>query len=385
MANPIHRLPLQVLCFLLVSTAAIGQTIDTTAGDRMIGRYFAAETSRLTNRVLGDVETLQQWQDRKPELRRQLLDMLGLQPMPEKAELHVTVTGEVERDGFRVKSLHFQSLPGLYVTANLYIPAEVNDRLPAILYVCGHGRVAKEGVSYGNKVHYHHHGGWFARNGYVCLTIDTLQLGEIEGIHHGTYREKMWWWLNRGYTPAGVEAWNCIRAIDYLQTLPEVDPDRIGVTGRSGGGAYSWWIAATDERIKCAVPVAGITDLQNYVVDGVVEGHCDCMFMFNTHQWDYPVVAALVAPRPLLISNTDRDSIFPLDGVYRTFTKVRKIYELHGASENLALHITAGPHKDTQELRIPRVPLVQPFPETGRFTGDHRRRQAIRTRRPQSV
>ena len=117
----------------------------------------------------------------------------------------------------------------------------------------------------------------------------------------------MWWWLNRGYTPAGVEAWNCMRALDYLETRPEVDGDKLGVTGRSGGGAYSWWIAAIDERIKGAVPVAGITDLQNHVVDGGVEGHCDCMFMVNTYRWDYPQVAALVAPRPLLIANTDSD------------------------------------------------------------------------------
>ena len=113
-----------------------------------------------------------------------------------------------------------------------------------------------------------HHGIWFARNGYACLVIDTLQMGEIEGIHHGTYRYDRWWWHARGYTSAGVEAWNCIRALDYLQSREEVDGERLGVTGRSGGGAYSWWIAAIDERIKAAVPVAGIASLRNHVVDG---------------------------------------------------------------------------------------------------------------------
>ena len=143
-----------------------------------------------------------------------------------------------------------------------------------------------------------------------------------------------------------------VRAVDLLQSLPEVDGERIGVTGRSGGGAYSWWVAAIDERIKCAVPVAGITDLRNHVVDGCVEGHCDCMFMVNTYRWDYPMLAALVAPRPLLISNTDSDRIFPLDGVYRTHKKVKRVYDLLGAGKNVALHITAGPHSDTQELRV---------------------------------
>jgi hypothetical protein len=213
--------------------------------------------------------------------------------------------------------------------------------------------VKTNGVSFGNKTGYQHHGAWFARHGYVCLTIDTIQLGELEGIHHGTHRQGMWWWNTRGYTPAGVEAWNGIRALDYLQSRPEVDGERLGVTGRSGGGAYSWWIAALDERIKVAAPVAGITDLENHVVDGVVQGHCDCMFMVNTYGWDYAQVAALVAPRPLLIGNTDKDSIFPLDGVVRVHERVAKVYAALGAKDRLGLLITEGPHKDTQELQVP--------------------------------
>ncbi len=318
----------------------------------MIAAYFAAETTKLRDACLEDIQSLDDWKQKREVLRGQLMEMLSLDPPPEKTPLHAQITGVVDHQAFRVENLHFQSRPGLYVTGNLYIPKGLKKPAPTILYVCGHARVKKNGVSYGNKVHYQHHGVWFAEHGYVCLMIDTLQLGEIEGVHHGTYNQNMWWWLDRGYTSAGVEAWNCIRALDYLETREEVDAQRFGVTGRSGGGAYSWWTAALDERIRCAVPVAGITDLQNYVVDGCVEGHCDCMFMVNTHRWDYAQVAALVAPRPLLISNSDRDGIFPLDGVVRVHKRVRKIYELYGKPENLALQITAGPHKDTQELRV---------------------------------
>ena len=326
---------------------------DTSRGDAMIARYFKAETKRLTERSLSKYQTKEQWEKGRQTERLHLLEMLGLDPMPEKTPLKPVITGTVEQDEFVVENVHFQSRPGLYVTGNLYRPKKTNGRkLPAILYVCGHGRVKKDGISYGNKTHYRHHGAWFARNGYVCLTIDTLQLGEIEGIHHGTYSHGRFWWNSRGYTPAGVEAWNCVRALDYLQTRPEVDGERLGVTGRSGGGAYSWWIAAIDERIKVAVPVAGITSLHNHVVDGTVEGHCDCMFMVNTYGWDFAQVAALVAPRPLLISNTDKDRIFPLDGVVDVHKKTRRIYDLYGAGRNLGLQITEGPHKDTQELRI---------------------------------
>jgi len=347
----IRRVLLLSLIAPLASAAAQSDN-EAGRGDRMVAAYFRAETARLADRCLADVDSLEDWTSRRAQYRRQLFEMLSLDPLPERTELHATVTGRIERDLFTVENIQFQSRPGLYVTGNLYIPRGLQSPAPTILYVCGHGASKEDGVSFGNKVSYHHHGVWFARHGYVCLTIDTLQLGEIEGLHHGTYREGMWWWNCRGYTPAGVEAWNCIRALDYLETRDEVDAERIGVTGRSGGGAYSWWIAALDERIKAAVPVAGITDLQNHVVDGTVEGHCDCMFTVNTYGWDYAQVAALVAPRPLLISNSDKDRIFPLDGVVRVHEKVRRIYRLYDAEDKLGLQITEGPHQDTQVLRI---------------------------------
>jgi dienelactone hydrolase len=360
---PARVLSPALLLFVLAAAASAQQPVDadktkrdTSRGDRMIAEYFAAETAKLEENCLAEIQTLDDWNAKKGEYRRQLLEMLGLDPLPERTDLKADVTGRTEHDEIVVENIHFQSRPGLYVTGNLYLPKKIDKPLPTILYVCGHGQVKKDGVAYGAKANYQHHGAWFARNGYACLTIDTLQLGEIEGIHHGTHRYGMWWWLNRGYTPAGVEAWNCVRALDYLETRPEVDKTRFGVTGRSGGGAYSWWIAAIDERIQCAVPVAGITTLRNHVVDGTVEGHCDCMFMVNTYRWDYPLVAALVAPRPLLIANSDTDRIFPLDGVYHTFEKVRSIYRLYepverGVTAKVALNITAGPHKDTQELQ----------------------------------
>src|SRR5207302_3480350 len=86
------------------------------------------------------------------------------------------------------------------------------------------------------------------------------------------------WWHSRGYTPAGVECWNGVRAIDYLCTRPEVDAEKIGVTGISGGGASTVWIAAADDRVKVAVPVSGMSELESYVTNKVINGHCDCKF-----------------------------------------------------------------------------------------------------------
>ena len=322
-------------------------------GDRMMADFFHTETKGLADRSLTSLSSPEDWDRHRDQFRRQLFEMLSLDPVPARTELQATVTGTLDHAEFTVEKLHFQSRPGLYVTANVYVPKGATKPVPAILYVCGHGPSKIDGVSFGNKVSYQHHGAWFARNGYVCIILDSVQMGEIEGIHHGTHNKGMWWWNSRGYSSAGAEAWNCIRALDYLQSRADVDGQRLGVTGRSGGGAYSWWIAALDERIQAACPVAGITDLQNHVDDGCVEGHCDCMFMVNTYRWDYAQVAALVAPRPLLICNTDKDGIFPLDGVVRVHSGVRKIYDSYKVPDKLGLLITEGPHQDTQELQIP--------------------------------
>ncbi|HVT27213.1 MAG TPA: acetylxylan esterase [Lacipirellulaceae bacterium] len=324
----------------------------TSRGDQMIAAYFRSETKKLADASLADIKSWDDWIKHRDTYRGQLCEMLGLDPLPERTPLRPVVTGTLERDDFKVEKLYFQSRPHLYVTANLYLPKKQTGRVPAILYLCGHSPAIENGVSFGNKTKFQHHGAWFARNGYVCLVIDTLQLGEIQGIHHGTFNKDMWWWNCRGYTPAGVETWDAIRAIDYLISRPEVDPDRVGVTGRSGGGAYSWYVSALDHRIKVAVPVAGITNLHNHVVDGCVEGHCDCMYMVNTYRWDYPQVAALAAPRPLLISNTDRDTLFPFDGVVDVYQKVRHLYELVGKGSDVALQMAAGPHEDLQVLQL---------------------------------
>jgi dienelactone hydrolase len=323
------------------------------ANDQKLADYFRAQTAAISEGCLADVRSLEDWQARRGEYQRQLQDMLGLWPMPERTDLKAVVTGKLEQEDFTVEKLQFQAMPRLYVTANLYLPKKQVQPAPAILYVCGHLRVMTNGVSCGNKVHYQRHGAWFARNGYVCLVIDTLQYGEIEGRHRGTHSEGSWWWNSRGYTPAGVEAWFGIRALDYLCSRPEVDKERIGMTGRSGGGSYTWSVAALDDRVKVAAPIAGITDLQNQVVDGSIEGHCDCMFFLNTYRWDFPQVAALIAPRPLLIGNSDKDKLFPLDGVVRLYSQTRRIYQLYGKTNQLGLLITEGPHADTQDLQLP--------------------------------
>lgn len=335
-------------------------------GDEMIYKYLCAETDKLSQKFMDGAKTLEEWQQKRPRLYQEYMDMLGLWPVPEKTPLKAAVTGSVEAHGVVVEKVHFQSKPGLYVTANLYRPRTLNGkRLPAIVYVCGHSGKGRDG----NKSAFQDHGFWFANNGYVCIVLDTLQLGEIPGVHHGTYGRttahfKSWgidvkpetearmWWHSAGYTPAGVECWNGVRAIDYLVSRPDVDADKIGVTGISGGGAATFWIACADDRVKVAVPVSGMSDLESYVMNKVVNGHCDCMFLHNTYQWDWTTIAALVAPRPMLFANSDNDKIFPMDGNRRIIAKLRTLYKMHNKPDLVDDYVSVGGHDYRPDLRV---------------------------------
>ena len=342
------------LALQMALIGAIAQSADTNSvGRQMMEEYLEQKATRLDSSFLGGTTNREQWESRRAEFHREFLEMLGLWPMPERTPLQAQTTGIIDRpEGYRVEKIHFQSRPGLYVTGNFYLPkgARAGDKLPAVLYVCCHSGRGRDG----NKAAFQHHGMWFVTHGYACLIIDTLQLGEIGAIHHGTYRYNRWWWQARGYTPAGVECWNGIRALDYLQSRPEVDGEKIAVTGISGGGAATFWIAAADDRVKVAVPVSGMGDLTDYIGEKVVNGHCDCMFLINTFRWPWTRIAALVAPRPLLFANSGHDTIFPMAGNERIRGRLERLYGFYtNRTDRLFdIAVTPGGHEDNPELRL---------------------------------
>ncbi|MGH9845592.1 MAG: acetylxylan esterase [Blastocatellia bacterium] len=297
----------------------------------MVIEHLKKTAAELSARALSDVHSLADWQRQRPALRKELLYMLGLDPLPRRTPLNVRITGTLERPGYRIEKIVFQSLPGLYVTGNFYLPANASGPLPAVLYVCGHAP-----HPLGAKTEYQDRAAWFASHGYACLIIDTLEFGEVAGLHHGIHDLNLWNWLSLGYTPAGVEVWNAMRAIDYLETRPEVDRRRIGMTGTSGGGATTWFTAAVDERVAAAVPVVSTYTFGSQASHWVAAGQCDCIYFHNTFLTDFPVVGALIAPRPLLILSGQRDVDFPPDGYHEAYARAKRIYDLHaGGSEKI--------------------------------------------------
>jgi cephalosporin-C deacetylase-like acetyl esterase len=285
--------------------------------------------AEMSARCLADVSGLADWKKQRTELRRQLLEMLGLDPLPQRTPLKAQVTGRLDRDAYRIEKLVFQSMPGLYVTGNFYVPKGAKS-LPTILYLCGHSP-----HPLGAKFNYQDRALWFVTHGYPCLVLDTLEFGEVAGIHHGTHNLNMWNWFSLGYTPAGVEVWSAMRALDYLETRPEVDKRRVGLSGISGGGAMTWYTAAVDERIAAAAPVCSTITYGSQAAHWLAAGQCDCIYYNNTYSWDFPIVGALIAPRPLLILSGQKDTIFPPDGYHEAYQRAKKVYDLYGNSDRI--------------------------------------------------
>ncbi|MBW6501997.1 MAG: alpha/beta hydrolase family protein [Bacteroidales bacterium] len=311
-----------------------------------IRNYLVQAAHDITEHSGKDFNSATEWVRIRPERYSELIEMLSLQDMPmdgERPPLNVNITGTIQRDGYRIEKLWYESLPGLYVPANLYIPDNIKEPVPALIYVCGH--------SHTQKVHYQTHPAKFAQLGFICLIVETIQYGEVRGEHWGCYARGWFNWYSRGYTPAGVEVWNAIRGLDLLAERPEVDQEKMGVTGISGGGAISWFLGAADPRIKAVAPVCGASTLGAQITTRTIDGHCDCMMYINTFQRDFRDIGALIAPRPILIGQSDRDGLNRVESVREIYTDLKRIYDLHGVPGNISYIETPGGHSYHEKSR----------------------------------
>jgi len=169
----------------------------------------------------------------------------------------------------------------------------------------------------------------WARRGYACLIFDTLEQADNIGTHPGLIISLRNDWLSMGYSAAGGELLNSIRALDLLCSLPNVDTERIGGTGISGGGAHSFYVTIADERIKALATVAGVATPEYTLASRHLPHHCDCMYFHNPYQYDTAEFAGLIAPRPALFCYASQDSLFS-NGEYKSLVnRTKKIYKLH--------------------------------------------------------
>ncbi|MBU0607161.1 MAG: acetylxylan esterase [Armatimonadetes bacterium] len=309
----------------------------------MLYDALCQQARAITSSSLAQPLSPERWEATVAERRERWLQMLGLSPLPERTPMEVTVTGTLDRGDYVVEKLHFQSVPGAYVPGNLYRPAHITKPLPAVLYLCGHtkGKVAPT---------YQAHPRYFAQHGYVALVLDTIEQGESQSDHHGTYTHGRWDWYSRGYTPAGAEVWNGMRAFDYLQSRDDVDGARMGVTGLSGGGAISWFLGAADERARVVVPVCQTGSIEHIATDRATDGHCDCAFWINLYRWCTADIGALIAPRALLCAAGTEDVLWRPHGFRQALHRIHHQYAALGIADQVRLVEDLTPHGYTPKL-----------------------------------
>ncbi|MYC66954.1 MAG: hypothetical protein F4X12_11535 [Acidobacteriia bacterium] len=312
--------------------------------------YLADEAREITARAISETASREAWESVRERRRAELKEMLGLSYKRPKTPLNVKLRGTIERPGYTVEKVAFESLPSVYVTANLYLPADPAGPVPAVIYVCGHAF-----SPFGAKTSYQRHGHTLARHGYAAMVIDPIQIAETAGLHHGVYNQEMYEWYTRAYSPAGLEVWNVIRALDYLETRPEVDSQRFAITGRSGGAAMSWFSAAVEPRIKAVVPIMGIGTYAVSVPGDTQRMHCDCMYPVNFRMHDLIHLGALIAPRPLFTAHGRLDPLFPVAGYTQFESAMNDLYSSYGVPEQFRNVVVESGHEDSDFLRAEAV------------------------------
>jgi len=300
------------------------------------------------------IETVEQFEQWREHVRRAFLDGIGGLPQA-NCPLEIDCRGELQVEGVTIRRLLYQSLPGWYVTANMYVPDELTTPSAAVLFVCGHHQQAATTPEYQNVCQH------MARNGLVVLAIDPLGQGERlqyfdrelgqelipASTHEHCYEGVQCWWL--GQSLARYFLHDAMRGVDLLQSLPEVDPDRIGVTGNSGGGTQTTMMMLGDPRIAAAVPVTFIMHRRDYLWTGQAQDAEQIYPGTSAASIDHDDYLTVMAPKPVMVGSVAYD-YFPLEGAKYSLERARRIYELFDAGDKLKLEVDLSQHKYTDNL-----------------------------------
>jgi dienelactone hydrolase len=287
-------------------------------------------------------QSKEEWAKRAEYLRGQILFAAGLWPLPEKTPLNAKVFGLTDKGDYTVEKVYFESFPGHYVSGNLYKPKNATGKLPAVLCPHGHwayGRLENQQLNSGQG-----RAANFARQGYVAFTWDMVGYNDSTAISHnfashkaGLVKESLW-----NVNLLGLQLWNSMRAVDFISSLPEVDANRLGVTGESGGGTQTFLLYAVDDRIKVSAPVN--------MISSTMQGGCLCentpLLRVDTNNME---IGACMAPRPLMMIAASGDWTKQTATV--EFPAIQSVYKLLDAEDKVKYALFDAPHNYHKESR----------------------------------
>ncbi len=334
------------LVLLLFATPAFAQDklqilLPESQPRKMLYRFLMGEAQKhfdARRKIVADLKTPEQIQQRQAELKAKFIDAIG--GFPKKTPLNAQVVGTLKGDGFHVENVIYESRPHHHVTANLYLP-DGKGPFPGVLLPCGHSDNGKAAEAYQRAAIL------LAKNGMAVLCYDPIGQGERRqllddnkkpGIKGSTSEHTMVGVgaFLVGQSTAGYRIWDGIRGIDYLCSRPEIDAKKIGCTGNSGGGTLTAYLMVLDDRIVCAAPSCYITTLERlFATIGPqdAEQNITGQVAFGMEHADY---LTMRAPRPTLMCIASQD-YFDKEGAHTSFREAKQIYQKLGHEERVAL------------------------------------------------
>lgn len=289
-----------------------------------------------THFVFKAPDSLETWQARRAALKSQILAAAGLLPMPEKSALNPQVFGKLDRKEYTIEKALLETLPGYFLGGNLYRPS-APGRHPAVLVPHGHwtyGRLENQPLCSTQAL-----SATLARLGFVVFMYDMVGYNDTAQTPHrfGGDAERLW-----AFGPLGLQLWNSVRAVDFLTSLPDVNPAQIGMAGASGGATQTFMLMATDDRIKFLSPVN--------MVSAYMQGGDYCEnapgLRVGTNNVE---IASMAAPRPMLIVSATGD--WTKHVPYEEFPEVQAVYKLYGKPENVSAVQFNAPHNLNEQSR----------------------------------
>lgn len=325
---------------------------------RMVHEYYVAKVRGIEKRSMARKSALSTKAEAEAyvaEVRERIAKTFA--PMPkEKTPLNAKVTGILDRDGYTVEKVIFESRPKFFVTANLYLPKErPGGKVPGVVGSCGHSNNGKCAEAYQGFAQ------GLARLGTACLIFDPIGQGErsqyvdaagtllikgstTEHNHAGNQMELV------GEFLGSWRAWDGIRALDYLLSRPEIDPRHVGITGNSGGGTMSTWLIGLERRWTMGAPACFVTTWRRNLENELPQDNEQCPPRALAYELDHDDFLAAMAPRPVIILAQSRD-YFDARGSEETYGRLRHLYRLLGAEEHVKLHIGPDEHGYSQPNR----------------------------------
>jgi dienelactone hydrolase len=296
---------------------------------------FAIAAARSFNPNMSKEEFMQ-WQESS---RAFLSDALYNGAPPKAVPLELSWGEKQTREGYELTSLKFHDRPGHVTTGFLSRPLKPQaQKLPALIALHGHGGTA---ISCFDPKTLFYYGDYFVKKGYIVLAID-IDHKSLSGVGPFISFERLPKHVK--FPQMGQRVWMVKRALDFLETDPQVDAGKIGVVGLSNGGVTTMFAAAMDPRIKMAVASGSLIMSDRMWHTDLV--HCRCQYIYKLDgALDYYDIFALVAPRPLMVQSGEKDPIFPIDSAKEAFTYIQKAYAVDGAKDWAVMDIHQGPHE----------------------------------------